>query len=576
MQKSWQAARAMKYRNLPQLHRLQAEALGPRPALRSKRDGLFRDLSWQDYYEQALACAAALVDAGVRPGDRVAILSENRVEWLIADMGILAAAAVCVTPHAPLTAAQVQYQLQDSGACWLFASTRGQLDKFTAAGARLPLIRGAVMFDRAGLEDDAIWWPAFLIRGRRVLPRWREELRRREAMLGPDDLAGLLYTSGTTGTPKGVMLTHGNLLSNALALADATPRAADAEVLAWLPLSHIYGRTVDHYTCIAAGTTVALAESGDTVVQNLQELQPTHLSCVPRFYEKLLAAVAGPAPEVTCARLRAIFGPRIEWLGSGGAPLPPAVAQAYRTCGLYLLQGYGLTETSPVLTFNHKTRFELETVGQALAGVELKIAEDGEILTRGPQVMKGYWNDPKATATAIKDGWFHTGDLGALDPDGFLTITGRKKDLIVLSSGKKVAPAHVEGLLQAEPSIDQVVVYGESRNFLAAIIVPQWQKLRQALAATGVDLAGQSEAVLANHPAVRKYLQERMEQALRDVASWERVKNFVIVPGPLSIAAEELTVSLKVRREVVWQHHAAELEALYGSSQTPAGLPASE
>jgi long-chain acyl-CoA synthetase len=279
----------------------------------------------------------------------------------------------------------------------------------------------------------------------------------------------------------------------------------------------------------------------------------------------LLAAVAGPTPEVTGKRLRAIFGPRMEWLASGGAPLSPTVAEAYRACGLHILQGYGLTETSPVLTFNRQTHFKLETVGQALPGVELRIAEDGEVLTRGPQVMKGYWNDPEGTSLAIKDGWFYTGDLGSLDAEGFLTITGRKKDVLVLSSGKKVVPAHIEGLLQADPYIDQAVVYGEARNFLTAIIVPQWQKLRQALTATAVDLLGQSEEALVNDPAVRKILQERIDRALQDVATWERVKNFVILDKPLSIAADELTVSLKVRREVVMQRHQAELEALYRS-----------
>src|SRR5262249_29030715 len=236
----------MKYRNLAELHRRQAEVLGPRTALRYKRDGLYRDLSWDDYRAGALACAAALADAGMRPGDRVGLLAENRVEWFLADMGALTAGAVNLTPHAPLTARQVHYQLADAGVRWLFVSHREQMDKVRRIRAELPALEGVVVFDRAALGADAVWWPAFLERGRAALPRLAEELRAREAALGPDDLATIMYTSGTTGTPKGVMLTHGNLLSNACATEAASPREPDTVVLGWLPLSHIYARTVDH------------------------------------------------------------------------------------------------------------------------------------------------------------------------------------------------------------------------------------------------------------------------------------------------------------------------------------------
>jgi long-chain acyl-CoA synthetase len=550
----------MKYRNLAALHRLQADALGPRPALRFRRHGVYYDLSWQDYRARALECAAALVDAGLAHGDRVGLLAENRVEWLVADMGILAAGAVNVSPHAPLTPSQVHYQFADAGVRWLLVSTREQLDKVRQIRGKLPALQGAVVFDRDALGDDNVWWPAFLARGRRALPRLAAELRRREDALGEGDLATVMYTSGTTGNPKGVMLTHGNLLSNASASAAASPRGPDALVLNWLPFSHIYARTIDHYLTMVDGITVALAESAETLVQNLAEIQPTHLSSVPRFYEKVLALVGGPEPDVTGKRLRGVFGPRIEWLGSGGAPLPPPVARAYQAAGFFILQGYGLTETSPVLSFNRKEHYKLETVGQAISGVELRIAPDGEILTRGPQVMKGYWNEPEATAAAIRDGWFHTGDLGSLDAEGFLSITGRKKELMVLSSGKKIVPPHIEGLLLSEPCIDQAIVYGEGRNFLSALIVPNWANVRKALPP---DVAAKSEEQLARHPQVRKLLEERMAAVLKDVSSWERVKNFVVLAQPFTVAAEELTVSLKMRRNVIFQHHQSALEALY-------------
>jgi len=306
-----------------------------------------------------------------------------------------------------------------------------------------------------------------------------------------------------------------------------------------------------------------LAESADTLIENLAELQPTQMTAVPRFYEKVLSAL--PSGDVTkSARiLKRIFGPRMEVLSSGGAPLPLPVAEAYQAAGLLLLQGYGLTESSPVISFNRKTHNKLGTVGRAIPGVEVKIADDGEVLTRGPLVMKGYWKNPQATDEAIRDGWLHTGDLGQLDADGFLTITGRKKELLVLSNGKKVVPSYIEGLLIADECIDQAAVGGEGRSFLTALIVPHWANLRRALREQGITLDQESEEKLARHPAVTSFLQKRIDAALSQVANWERVKKFIVLAQPFSIANDELTVSLKLRRNVVLDHHVAELEALY-------------
>jgi long-chain acyl-CoA synthetase len=556
--------------NLTALFRRQAERLGPLPALRHRRHGLYHDLSWEEYHTQALACAAALALAGVAPGDRVGLLSENRPEWLFADLGTLTAAAVTVPPHAPLSARQVQFQLADAGVSWLFVSSREQLKKVRQVRGELPALRGVVTFDRdAGPEAQS--WAGFLQRGRQALPQLREELARREAALGPEDLATVMYTSGTTANPKGVMLTHGNLLSNARACHEASPRPPGAAILTWLPFSHIYARSVDHYLSLVAGVTVSLAESPETLVRDLAEVRPTHFSSVPRFYEKLLAAVAGADPKETGRRLRGIFGPQMDWLGSGGAPLPPAIAAAYQEAGLLVLQGYGLTESSPVISFNRKECYKLETVGQALPGVEVAIAPDGEVLTRGPHVMRAYWNDPTATAEALRGGWLHTGDLGRLDAEGFLTITGRKKELLVLSNGKKVVPTHVEGLLLADPCIDQAVVYGEGRSFLTALLVPNWGNLRAALRAEGVNPADPSEAALAGDPGVHAFLGRRVDRALAEVANWERVRKFVVLAQPFTVAGEELTVSLKLRRGVVFAKYQKALDALY-RGDTPADL----
>jgi long-chain acyl-CoA synthetase len=550
----------MDARNLVELHRRQAERLGPRPALRFKRYGIWHDVTWEQYRAEALAAAAALIEAGVAPGDRVGLVAENSVDWLIADMGLLAAGAVNVPPHAPLTARQIHFQLDDAEVSFLFVSNRTQLDKVLAIRGQLPRLRGIVVFDAAALagHDDLQSWAAFRQRGRQALPRLAGELARREAALGPDDLATIMYTSGTTGNPKGVMLTHGNLLSNVAASLERSGQCPDNVVLSWLPFTHIYARTVDHYSALASGVLLCIAESADTLVQDLADVQPTHMASVPRFYEKVLTAVADSDPRETARRLRDLFGPRIDWLSSGGAPLPPPVAHIYADAGVLVLQGYGLTETSPVISFNSKDAYKLDTVGRPLPGVEVKIAPDGEILTRGPHVMRGYWHNPQATAEAIRDGWFHTGDLGELDADGFLKITGRKKELLVLSNGKKVVPSFIEGLLQSDPYIDQAVVCGEGRNFLTALIVPHWANVGAALG-RAIDLPRES----CVPSEVTNLLRHRIDAALADVCSAEQIKKFIIVPHPFSVAAEELTVSLKLRRNVVLAKYARPLEALY-------------
>jgi long-chain acyl-CoA synthetase len=576
----------MNHPNLPTLFHLQSQRLGPRVALRYKKHGLYHDVSWIAYHEMVQACASALVDAGVRPGDRVGLLAENCLEWLVADLAIMSAGAINVPPHAPLTAKQVQFQYQETGVRWVFVSTPAQLEKVRQIRDELIDLEGVVVFEWLPLTPDpsplstgergakaysplvsgergVMSWDGFLQKGRLSLERNRAELAGRVANLKLDDLATIMYTSGTTGNPKGVMLTHGNLSTNAEAMNDVAPRAEGAVVLSWLPFSHIYARTVDHYLSIVAAVPLCLAESADTLVQNLAEIQPTHLSSVPRFYEKVLAAVSGSNEEESRLQLRGVFGPRLDWLSSGGAPLAPAIAKAYREAGLLLLQGYGLTESSPVISFNHKEAYKLESVGRPIPGVEVKIADDGEVLTRGPHVMKGYWKNPQATAEAIRAGWLHTGDLGTLAADGFLSITGRKKELLVLSSGKKIAPNQVEGLIIGDPCVDQAVVHGEGKNFLTALIVPNWTNLRAALSADGFKEADLDTATLAKHLGVHHFMEERIAKVLAEVSPWERVKKFIIVPEPFSVAADELTVSLKLRRKVVFAHHQEELEELY-------------
>jgi long-chain acyl-CoA synthetase len=549
----------MRYRNLAEVLPHHAQEQGSRVAVRFKREGSYQDLTWADYRDGVRDCAAALVGAGIQGGDRVGLLGENRVEWLVADLAILTAAAVTVSPHASLSARQIEFQMRDADVRWLFVSSAAQLAKVRQVRRELPALEGVVVFDAAP-ASDAIHWDEFLARGRRALTRIEPELAKRSRELRPDDLATIMYTSGTTGDPKGVMLTHGNLLSNVESCLQAEPPAADDVMLSWLPLSHIYARTVDHYERLVAGQLMCLAESADTVIANIAEIQPTHISCVPRFYEKLLAVVASPDPKITVAKLKGVFGPRIRFLGSGGAPLPLAIEQTLRAAGLPILPGYGLTESSPVITFNRTARYCEGTVGPALPGVEVKIAPDGEVLSRGPHIMKGYWKNPAATAEAIRDGWLYTGDLGSLDDDGFLKITGRKKELLVLSNGKKVVPTYIEGLLVADDCIDQAIVHGEGRSCLTALVVPDWSNLRKVMGSEGPN---KSEEELARDPAIHEFLRKRINQCLTDVASYEQVKKFIVLPRPFTVAADELTVSLKMRRGVIFAKYQRELDALY-------------
>jgi long-chain acyl-CoA synthetase len=551
-------------RNIAEAHRRQAERLGQQVAVRYKRGGSWQDLTWSDYRADVLACAAALVESGIQPGDRVGLLGENRVEWMIADLGILAAGGVTVSTHAALSARQVHFEMHHAGARRLFVSTAAQCDKARQVRDELPDLQGVVAFDPAAAGDGVESWEDFLRRGRQLLARHQAELARREVALGRDDLATIMYTSGTTGNPKGVMLTHGNILSNVAQCLEADAIRPDDVILCWLPLSHIYARTVDFYQPVVAGTLVCLSDSVETVVADIKDIHPTHISCVPRFYEKILASVGSPDPAVTSQRLRDLFGPRIRFLGAGGAKLPWSIEETLLTAGLPILPGYGLTETAPVLTFNRTYFYKPGTAGKVLPGVDIKIAPDGEVLARGPNIMPGYWKNPEATAEAIRDGWLHTGDLGSLDADGFLTITGRKKELLVLSNGKKVLPTQIEGLLVADDCIDQAVVYGEGRHFLTALLVPHWENLRKTIANCKLEIADSaSEDELARNPTVRELLQKRVAERLADVAGYEQVKKIVVLPRPFTVAAGELTVSLKTRRGVIFAKYQAELEALY-------------
>jgi long-chain acyl-CoA synthetase len=549
------------WKNLCLMHRSQSERFGNRIAMRHPHDGLYHDLAWNSYRRQADQAASGLIDLGIQAGDRVAILSKNRFEWLIADHAILSSGAADVPLHAPLSAKQVEYQVGHSEARGIIVSGQAQADKVFAVLDNLPALEFLVSFDEIDVPDcrlETLTWQGLKHRSGTINT---EEIAHRESALNESSLATIIYTSGTTGNPKGVMLTHGNLLCNAKSTCDISFVSMDDVLMSWLPYSHIYARTVDHYLTSIGGLTVVLAESVDTLMDNIQQVQPTWLTAVPRVYEKVWNAVATLDKGTRTFVLHTIFGARIKQLTSGGAPLPRYIAEGFFETGFPLLEGYGLTESSPVIAFNSIVNYRLGSVGQALGDVEVKISDAGEILTKGPHVMTGYWKNPDATAETIVDGWLHTGDVGRLDEDGYLYITDRMKDLFVTSAGKNIAPAELERILSRDEYIDQAVVYGDGRQFVSALIVPSFEKLQTLADENGWTIEADDDFITT--PAALALLEQRVEAVMQQVSQPERVKKFLALARPFQVEDEELTATLKVRRRHIISRYEKHLAALY-------------
>lgn len=555
-----------KVATLCEMHRSAARVLGPRCALRYKRDGLWHDLSWSAVRYAADRAAAALLKLGINSGDRIALLSENRAEWIIADQAILSAGAAGVTMHAPLVPEQVAYQVSHSQAKGIIVSGEEQARKVFEVLDQLPDLEFLVSFDALPTDMQACrsivkyTWQQ-LIHSSNAASDWQQKVIEREAGLTGSDLATIIYTSGTTGHPKGVMLTHDNLLSNAFATGEAGSYGPSDILLSWLPYSHIYARTVDIYLTMSTWGTLCVGGPVESLFDDLAATHPTWMTAVPRFYEKVWAAVETLAEAERPAALRRIFGPRLIHLSSGGAPLPGHIAEGFMASQIPLYQGYGLTESSPVITFNSQFGNRLGSVGRTLPGVEVRIAPDGEILTRGPHVMRGYWRNPEATSETIIDGWLYTGDVGHVDEDGYLFITDRKKDIIVTSGGKNVAPTEIERLLISDPGIDQAVVYGDGRQFISAIIVPNASMLEVEIQRQGWSL--EIDKDLIRSADIYAYFEKRVAAVMQHVSQPERVRRFLLLNRPLSQNRGELTATLKVRRRFVVSQFETELVRLY-------------
>jgi long-chain acyl-CoA synthetase len=585
--------------NLAQLFLRRAAERGDRPMLWAKRNGAYQPWSWSRVELESRAIASALIDAGLEPGDRVLLVAENRPEWCIADLAILRAGGVTVPAYTTNTTDDHRFLLEHSEARFVVCSGPPLAKRLMPAVAQAPWVR-LVLF----IEPTEGWAVPSA-----VLAPWAEAVRQglsrpqadRSAAVGPDDIACFIYTSGTGGRPKGVMLRHRNIMANlrgAWGVLERLGPLDDAVFLSFLPLSHAYEHTAGQFLPIAIGGQIYYAESVEALSANLVEAKPHILPCVPRLYEvmrqRILHAVdrqgglrawlfhkavelgarryergrLGPVEglldrlldKLVRDKARARFGGRLRALVSGGAPLSYEVGLFFTALGLPVAQGYGQTEAAPLISVNPPWRVKLRTVGPPVDGVEVRIAEDGEILVRGELVMAGYWKDPDATAAVLRDGWLHTGDVGELDADGYLTITDRKKDMIVLSGGDNVAPQRVEGLLLLESEIVQAAVFGDRRPYLVALLVPS----PELVASVAGELKIEPDLTrLAGHEALHRRLAAAVARANAKLSTIHRVRRFAVLPEPCTVDNGLMTPTLKLKRHRLRETYHDLLEGLY-------------
>ncbi len=572
-------------------------------ALQFKADGTYHPISHRDLADRVRRVALGLQALGIRAGERVAILSENRPEWAIADYACLASGLTDVPFYLNLPPEQLPYLLNDSGAVAIFCSTAMQSAKVAEVRGKCPGLKHVIGFSAGRQPGEDMTLAEIEERGRAVDDAAHQAAYRQRALaVRPDDVATLIYTSGTTGDPKGVMLTHDNLYSNVMA-GTVVPFAGNDVCLSFLPLSHVFERMAGHYLMMHTGTSIAYAESMDTVPLNMQEVRPSLVLSVPRLYEKMYARVldnalsggqlkariffwargiadrwadvklSGREPQgmlalqyriaqkLVFSKLKARTGGRLRYFVSGGAPLAPEINKFFYAAGLVILEGYGLTETSPLIAVNSPAKFRIGTVGPAAAGVEIKIADDGEILTKGPHVMKGYFNKPQATAEAIDTGgWFHTGDIGTLE-DGFLKITDRKKDIIVTSGGKNISPQPIENQVKTNKYISQAVMIGDKRKFPVLLVVPNWDNLEKWAGLNNIIWTDRTQ--LLHMPTIQKKIEKEVNDHLHGFAHFETPKKIALLEHDFSVERGELTPTLKVKRRVIDKTYKSIIDGLY-------------
>ena len=589
--------------SLPAMFFEVARQRAARGFLWAKRDGRYRPLSWTEAADAVSRLARGLALLGIEPGDRVALVSENRPEWVVADLAIMSAGAVTVPAYVTNTVEDHRHILGNSGARAVIVSTEALAARVIPAAAQVPSVSAVIAMEplsEAPASLDLRRWEDVLALGGEASDDVAEWTTGRVAALAPDDTACIIYTSGTGGVPKGVMLSHRNIIANcrgAYVLLEMLG-LGDEKFLSFLPLSHSYEHTAGLMFPISLGAEIYFAEGAETLATNLVEVRPTIMTAVPRLYETMHQrirlgiererglkrglferAVAIGKKRLTGETLsfgerlidpvleklvrdkvRARFGGRLKAMISGGAPLNPEIGGFFLALGVQLLQGYGQTEAAPVVCCNPPGHIRVDTVGPPLDGVRVRIAEDGEILVSGDNVMKGYWNDPEATTRTLIDGWLHSGDIGLLDPDFYLRITDRKRDFIKNSGGDMIAPARVEGALTLAPEIAQAMVFGDRRPYLVAVIVPDpdFASAYATSRGTAPDLAA-----LAQDPGLHKALGDVVARVNLGLQTAERVRRFTIAAEPFNLANAQLTPTLKIRRHAIREAYQAEFEMLY-------------
>jgi long-chain acyl-CoA synthetase len=599
----------MEFETLNQLLAKAVNAYRRDDALLYKKDGAWKKISSESWLTRARHLALGLHALGIERGDRVALLSENRHEWFLVDAALQILGAPNVPIYSTLMSTQVAYNLKDSESKAIVVSDAAQQKKLAEIRGGLLALRHVITLDSAH-AIEATPLEALEERGRKEAEKDPAAAERLANAVTPDDLASIVYTSGTTGDPKGVMLTNRNFVSNVKASLQVLPLGPSDRALSALPYSHVFERMVAHYLYPAAGVSVALAASIDTVIEDIGQIRPTVMTMVPRFYEKMYsrvteAAAAGSprkrrifewaietgrehggyrlrrerapfgldlryklATALVFKKLHHRLGGELRFFVSGSAPLSKEIADFFWAAGITILEGYGLTETSPVISVNRPERIRFGTVGPPIPGVEVEIAADGEILARGENVMKGYWKKEAETREAIDSrGFFHTGDIGLLDRDGFLTITDRKKDIIVTAGGKNIAPQAIEGKLKTNAYIAEVVVVGNRRSFAAALVVPNFEKLAAWCRESSVPAASREE--MAAHPRVVAWIMEQVEAVNREFPQYERVKKIALLSDEFTIERGELTPTLKARRSVIESRYKHLIDELY-REQKPA------
>jgi long-chain acyl-CoA synthetase len=584
--------------SLPAMFFEQADRLGDKPFLWVKRDGRYRPVSWMEAARDVRQLALGVRSLGIGRGERVGLVSENRPEWVIADLAIMSAGAITVPAYVTHTIDDHRHVLANSGARAVIVSKPAISARVLAAANQVDTVHTVIAIEPSTGQAstvDLLSWDEMLARGAER-PDDTAEL---VATIEKDDVACLIYTSGTGGTPKGVMISHRNILANCRgARRVLEPLGLDDEVfLSFLPLSHSYEHTAGEMFPISLGAQIYFAEGAETLAANMLETRPTIMTAVPRLYETLhqrirlgierkggvaqkmfdqALAIGGKRllsqkpslaervldpvlDRVVRAKLRERFGGRLKAMVSGGAPLNPEIGRFFLALGVTLLQGYGQTEAGPVISCNLPGRIKINTVGPPLDGVQLRIADDGEILIAGDNVMKGYWNDPEATAQVLEGGWLHSGDVGLLDKDGYLRITDRKRDFIKSSGGEMISPARIEGYLTLQPEISQAMVFGDRRPYLVAVVVPDPEFGTSYLPENApLDLAA-----LAIDRGFTKAIGAAVARVSQTLAPRERARRIVSASHPLTLAKGQKTPTMKNKRHVIREAYGAALDALY-------------